>query len=114
VRQYVLCGEKMNKLFACTLDSIKESHGKRVVVDGVEIALFKAEGKVYAITNVCPHNRFSLLHEGEFKDCVVTCPMHGWSFDVRTGNPVAGGGRVKKYETEVMNGKVFVVIDALI
>jgi NAD(P)H-dependent nitrite reductase small subunit len=104
----------MNQFFACNLDDIKESHGKRVLVDGIEIAMFKAEGKVFAITNVCPHNRFSLLHEGEFKECVVTCPMHSWSFDVRTGNSVAGGGRVKTYQTEVKNGKVFVNIDSLL
>ena len=104
----------MNEYFVCNVDEVKESHGKRVVVEDVEIALFKNEDKIYAISNTCPHKRFSLFHEGEFKDCVVSCPMHGWSFDVRTGDPVGGGGRVKTFETEVKNGKVFLKLQSLV
>jgi len=103
----------MDEFVACNIDEIKEWKGKRVVVDGIEIALFKAEGKVYAISNVCPHNHFSMLHEGEFKDCVVTCPMHGYSYDVRTGISVNASGKVRTYGTEVRDGKVFVEIDSL-
>lgn len=103
----------MKEFPACAIDEIKEWKGKRVVIDGVEIALFKADGKIYAISNVCPHNRFSMLHEGEFKDCVVTCPMHGWAYDVRTGISVNVSGKVKTYDVEVKNGKVFVRIDSL-
>ena len=108
----------MLEYFVCNIEEVKEHHGKKVIADGIEIALFNIEGKIFAISNVCSHQRFSLLHEGEFKDCVVTCPMHGWAYDVRTGistnaSPEGAGGRVKVFKTEMKNGKVLINIDSL-
>ncbi len=98
----------MNTDVVCNIDEVKEGRGKRVVVDGEEIALFNVDGKICAISNMCPHQKFQKLHEGEFKYGIVTCPMHGWAYDVRTGISVNANGRVKVFETEVRNGKVLV------
>ncbi len=100
------------------IDEVKEARGKRVVVDGEEIVLFKVDGKICAISNLCPHQKFQKLHEGMFENGIVTCPMHGWAYDVRTGistnaSPEGAGGRVKVFETEVKNGKVLINIDSL-
>ncbi len=94
------------------VDEVKEGRGNRVRVDGEEIVLFKVNGQVCAIANLCPHQRFQLLHEGEFKNGIVTCPMHGWAYDVRTGISVNASGKVKTFPVEVTNGKVFVKIDS--
>jgi nitrite reductase (NADH) small subunit len=51
---------------------------------GRELAIFKVEGEVYAIDNHCPH-RGGPLAEGDVSGCVVYCPLHAWSFDLRTG-----------------------------
>ena len=93
--------------------SLKEGRGKRIRVDGEEIVLFKIDEQVCAIRNLCPHQRFQLLHEGEFKDSIVTCPMHGWAYDVRTGISVNASGKVKTFPVEVRDGKVFVNVDSL-
>lgn len=61
--------------------------GKSLVVegkDGEEIALFKVEGQIYALNNACPHMGGPLA-EGDIEDCTVTCPWHGWQFDLKTG-----------------------------
>ena len=58
--------------------------GKCVEAGGKEIALFNVSGKVYAIHHVCPHQGGPLA-EGGIEGAVVTCPWHGWSFDVTTG-----------------------------
>ena len=58
--------------------------GKHVEVEGKEIALFNASGKICAIQHVCPHQGGPLA-EGGVDEGVVTCPWHGWQFDVRTG-----------------------------
>lgn len=58
--------------------------GKLVQVNGKEIALFLVEGKVHAIFALCPHQG-GPLDEGGITDGMVTCPWHGWEFDVRTG-----------------------------
>ena len=49
-----------------------------------EVALFNVNGNFYAIDNVCPH-RGGPLAEGALDGCIVTCPWHGWQFDVTTG-----------------------------
>ncbi len=100
------------------IDEVKEARGKRVVVDGEEIVLFKVDGKICAISNLCPHQKFQKLHEGMFENGIVTCPMHGWAYDVRTGistnaSPEGAGGRVKVFKTEMKNGKVLINIDSL-
>ncbi len=93
------------------VDSVKESRGLKVVVDGEEIVLFKVDNQICAIANHCPHQHFQKLHEGMFENGIVTCPMHGWAYDVRTGISTNADGRVKTFLTEVKNGKVFVNID---
>lgn len=58
--------------------------GKCVEAKGREIALFQVKGKVYALNHICPHQGGPLA-EGGVDDGVVTCPWHGWSFNVTTG-----------------------------
>lgn len=63
---------------------IPQDTGKYVEVKGQEIALFRVGDKVYAIFHICPHQGGPLA-EGGLEGNVVTCPWHGWSFDVTTG-----------------------------
>jgi nitrite reductase (NADH) small subunit len=61
--------------------------GKSLIVkgpDGLEIVLFKQEGEIFALENVCPHMG-GPLGDGEIESCMVTCPWHGWQFDIKTG-----------------------------
>lgn len=48
------------------------------------VAVFNCEGTFYAIDGICPHQG-GPLGEGELCGATVTCPWHGWQFDVRTG-----------------------------
>ncbi|MBI2429980.1 MAG: Rieske (2Fe-2S) protein [Ignavibacteriales bacterium] len=100
----------MSAYFACNSDEVKEGRGKKAVVDGEEIVIFKVEGQVCAVLNVCPHQKFQKLHEGMFENGIVTCPMHGWAYDVRTGISTNADGRLKTFPVEIKNGKVFVEI----
>jgi nitrite reductase (NADH) small subunit len=57
----------------------------REVVAGERIiALYNVEGTLYAVDGVCPHQG-GPLGKGELRGCVVTCPWHGWQFDVTSG-----------------------------
>jgi nitrite reductase/ring-hydroxylating ferredoxin subunit len=58
--------------------------GLEVIVGERVVALFNVEGTFYALDGVCPHQGGPLA-EGEVTGCIVTCPWHGWQFDVRTG-----------------------------
>jgi nitrite reductase (NADH) small subunit len=101
----------MKTEIVCNYEEVSKGRGKRVVIDGNELVLFNVDGKICAIRNMCPHQKFQKLHDGLFENGIVTCPMHGWSYDVRTGISTNADGRLKIYETEVKNGKVIVRID---
>ncbi len=61
-------------------------NGKALIVkgpDGREIGLFNAEGTIYALENVCPHMGGPLC-EGDIEEGLLTCPWHGWQFDIKT------------------------------
>ncbi|HKB27303.1 MAG TPA: Rieske 2Fe-2S domain-containing protein [Methylomirabilota bacterium] len=72
------------------------------------MALFNVDGEISAINAVCPH-RGGPLAEGTLTGSVVSCPWHGWSFDVRTGRPDHPGGHsVAAYQVRVEGGAVYV------
>ena len=57
---------------------------KEVMADDQVVALFNVEGTFYAMDGVCPHAG-GPLGEGTLRGTVVTCPWHGWQFDVTSG-----------------------------
>ena len=57
---------------------------RELVAEGRVIALFNVEGTFHALDGVCPHAG-GPLGQGQLDGCIVTCPWHGWQFDVTTG-----------------------------
>jgi 3-phenylpropionate/trans-cinnamate dioxygenase ferredoxin subunit len=63
---------------------------------------------LFAIENRCPHQQRSAFHQAQVDGCVIRCPMHGWTFDLRTGDPVAGSGRLRTFEVRESGNAVYV------
>ena len=57
---------------------------KEVLADDQVVALFNVAGTFYALDGVCPHAG-GPLGEGTLRGTIVTCPWHGWQFDVANG-----------------------------
>jgi nitrite reductase/ring-hydroxylating ferredoxin subunit len=57
---------------------------RELVVAGRIVAIFNVDGQFYALDGVCPHQG-GPLGKGCLTGHVVTCPWHGWQFDVRSG-----------------------------
>ncbi|MCC7083568.1 MAG: Rieske 2Fe-2S domain-containing protein [Pirellulales bacterium] len=75
------------------------------------IALFNVDGQFFALDGICPHQGGS-LGEGELSGCIVTCPWHGWQFDVRTGQHQLSRALVQpRFEAKVEAGAVWVKLD---
>lgn len=92
------------------VSDFKSGEAKTVEVNGLQIALYNVNGKFYASTNVCPH-RSGPLGDGMLEGETITCPMHGWQFNVKNGEYVVVPTiKIETYETKVENGKVFVRI----
>jgi nitrite reductase/ring-hydroxylating ferredoxin subunit len=66
------------------MKDLEPGTARLVQIDDKEIALFNVDGKLYAIDNTCPH-RGGPLAEGVVDGDVVTCPWHGATFNIKTG-----------------------------
>jgi nitrite reductase/ring-hydroxylating ferredoxin subunit len=53
-------------------------------VNGVEIAIYNVDGKLYATDDVCPH-AYAHLSDGWLEGNVIECPLHAGQFDVTCG-----------------------------
>ncbi|HPE13808.1 MAG: non-heme iron oxygenase ferredoxin subunit [Actinobacteria bacterium] len=68
------------------LADLRDRQPRRVVIDGVQVALVRVGDEVFAVNDVCSHAEVS-LSEGEVSDCTIECWLHGSRFDLRTGDP---------------------------
>ncbi len=100
---------KANFVKVATIDELPPGKGKLVMAQFEKpIALFNVNGEFYAINYICPHMG-GPLGEEELKGYVVTCPWHGWTFDVRTGLPDHPGGHsVSAYNVRVEGNDILV------
>jgi nitrite reductase/ring-hydroxylating ferredoxin subunit len=51
------------------------------------VVVFNVEGELFAVLNSCPHAGMP-LDEGECRGTVLTCPFHGYAYDLKTGRNV--------------------------
>jgi ferredoxin-nitrite reductase len=63
---------------------LDEGRGKALTIDGIDVAVFRCGGRLYALQNACPHAGGELAG-GELDGDEVVCPLHGHRFDVKTG-----------------------------
>ena len=70
-----------------TTDEIGPGQTRLVEVSGKQIALFNVDGQFFALDNTCTH-KGGPLAEGEVSGHEVSCPWHGGTFDIRTGEVV--------------------------
>lgn len=84
---------------ACALKEIPKRHGKTIYFDeDCQVAVFNVDDKLYAVNNICPHQHAPVIADGYIEDCTVTCPLHGWVYDLATGKAIGGNSRLKTYE----------------
>jgi nitrite reductase/ring-hydroxylating ferredoxin subunit len=89
---------------------VKSGQGIVVEVNGKTLAVFNGDGAFHAIDNTCIH-RGGPLGEGDLEGSVVTCPWHGWQYDVTTGACVANpAAKVERYEVKVEGTDVKVLL----
>src|SRR5277367_6077428 len=99
-----------NYVEVAKLDQLPPGGGTVVTIEGKDIALFNVDGTIYAIDDGCLHHGSS-LGSGKLDGKIVTCPGHGWKYDVTTGfvTHVPDYG-VSSYPVKVVDGKVMVAV----
>ncbi|WP_433782082.1 bifunctional 3-phenylpropionate/cinnamic acid dioxygenase ferredoxin subunit [Actinomycetospora sp. CA-101289] len=73
------------------------------------IAVFNADGELFAIDDTCTHQDAS-LSDGWLEGCAVECPLHAACFDLRTGRPSGPPAKkpVRTHQVTVTEGVVYV------
>jgi nitrite reductase/ring-hydroxylating ferredoxin subunit len=85
--------------------------GLEAVAGDRVVALYNVDGGFHALDGVCPHQG-GPLGKGKLAGCIVTCPWHGWQFDVTTGRHQLSPTIVQpRLELRVENDSVFVNVD---
>ena len=88
------------------------AHGSLTTIklpDGREVALYNVKGEFYATENSCPHQGAPLA-EGFLCEHVIECGLHGWQFDVRTGECLTVPENLEAYEVVVEGGLIRILV----
>jgi naphthalene 1,2-dioxygenase ferredoxin component len=93
------------------LDELDADYPSPRRVGDLQIALHLVAGAVYATSDICSH-AYAHLSDGLLEGYEVLCPLHGGSFDVRTGAAVRAPctAPVAVYATKIESGRVYVRI----
>ncbi len=82
-------------------------------VGGKRVAVFNLGGSFHCVSDICTHE-YALLSEGYLDDGCIECPLHGGSFDIRTGKAIMAPAEtdLQTYPVECRDGEIFVAIEA--
>jgi nitrite reductase/ring-hydroxylating ferredoxin subunit len=83
---------------------------KEVELNGRVVAIFNLGGKFHAMEGICPHAGGPLA-EGTVEGTVVTCPWHGWQFDLTNGQNVYNSKCVQHcFEVKIEGGEILLAL----
>jgi nitrite reductase/ring-hydroxylating ferredoxin subunit len=94
----------------CTFSELKENQGKRFLINDVDIAVFKVDGEIYVLNNVCPHQHTSVMYDGFIEDGCVVCPAHGWMFNLKTGKQPTGARGLDSYPVKIVDDEILALV----
>ena len=93
---------------ACAVADIAEDRARIVPVAGERVAIFKYDGKVSAVSNVCQHQN-GPLGEGKVIDGCITCPWHGYQYVPETGaSPPPFTEKIPTFNVRIVDGDVWI------
>jgi nitrite reductase (NADH) small subunit len=92
-------------------DDVPLLEGRSVVVAGRRVAVFRTPGGYHAIAAACPH-KGGPLADGLVADSCVTCPLHGWRFDLRTGAGMGSHPGVAVHQVLERGGELWLRVPA--
>jgi methionine sulfoxide reductase heme-binding subunit len=92
----------------CGVEEIPDRRARTVCVAGERVAVFKYEGRVSAVSNVCRHQN-GPLGEGKIVNGCIVCPWHGYEYKPADGcAPPPFTEKLPTFAVKVVNGRVLV------
>ena len=99
------------ELRASSLEEVPSGGCRLAVLNGERVVLARVGERVYACADTCSH-RGGPLSDGKLAGARLTCPWHGWLYDVRTGQCLlpARGGVIATYAVRIEGGDIWVEV----
>ena len=95
-------------VMVCDVNDIEEDRAKMFCIDKERIAVYKTQGKLFAVNNVCKHQN-GPLGEGKILDGCITCPWHGYQYLPQNGqSPPPFKEKVSTYDVKIIGTNVWV------
>ena len=92
----------------CEVDEIEENRAKIFTLDKERVAVYKYDGKLSAIHNVCKHQG-GPLGEGKIVDGCITCPWHGYQYFPHNGqSPPPFTDKVATYKLKMVGKTIYI------
>jgi nitrite reductase/ring-hydroxylating ferredoxin subunit len=103
--------------FLAKVSEILPGERKLITVQGTDVAVFHVADRFYAVNNSCPHRqgpliRGTLLGADEERGCSVRCPMHGWRFDLETGDSHGRPGNARVYALVQRHDELYIDLES--
>ena len=91
------------------LSQLSDDAALPVRLDDVPIALYRMDGHVYAIDDVCTHE-FAMLSQGFIEGGAIECPLHQARFDIATGRCLAPPATtdLRRYAVRIEGDDIYV------
>jgi nitrite reductase (NADH) small subunit len=86
------------------LSALPPGSSAEVVAEGRIFAVYNVEGQIHVLDGICPHAG-GPLGKGHLQGSIVTCPWHGWQFDVSSGQHCLNARICQThYEAAILDG----------
>jgi nitrite reductase (NADH) small subunit len=93
---------------------IPDGERKIVEVEGISIGVFHYHGDWYALRNSCLH-RSGPVCTGSLKDGILTCPWHGYQYDVTNGEFLLdSSAKLEMFPVEIRDGDIYLRVPFLV
>ncbi len=99
-------------IIAKSSDIIEKKGYKLAFSDDIDmqLAVFRIDNILYALSNICPHRHADRIFEGIIDRKNIVCPLHGWTYSLESGMNIhqnRGTKNLTKYDIFESNGTVY-------
>lgn len=95
----------------CDEGELGEGKAKSIRLYGRPFGVFKVDGEIYGLDAACRHAKANLA-AGKIQGEIVECYMHGWKYNIRTGECLTEAfGRVRTYPVKIENQQIWIGIE---
>jgi nitrite reductase/ring-hydroxylating ferredoxin subunit len=95
----------------CSSDELPDNSARGFKIDKLELAVYSSDGKLYASSDICSHQR-EFLSDGYLEGCEIECPRHGARFSLQTGEALSlpATSAIEVFSIERRGDEIFVAV----